>query len=550
MRARITSLVLVAAIVCTAVVSSADTYPRQSGVDALHYRFAIVLDESSAHIEGESTATFRLTAVVDAIELDLVGTTLEPGTSAAGRENHATTGMTVSAVKIDGSQTAFTHLANRLRLLVPAGKRAGDEVTYTIAYSGIPAEGLRTFTNLHGERVIFSEGWPNRARHWLPTIDHPYDKATGEMIVTAPAKWQVVSNGLLIEEVDLDRQRRRTHWKQSVPIASWLFALGVARFDAHHAGMVEGVPLQTWSFPQDRVSARLLFEDTSGKALRFFSERIGPYPYEKLANVQASGFGGGMENATAIFYGEKGVSAGRGPVVHEVAHQWFGNSVTEADWDDVWLSEGFATYAALLYREHFEGRDAFVRALQTSRDAVLAESRALADRAVVHRNLADMSAVLNDLVYQKGGWVLHMLRRDVGDDAFWHGLQEYYRRYRDSNATTADLRAVMEQISGRDLQAFFDQWLVRPGHPLLDVTWRYDATRRVVDITLQQTQGGEPYRLPIDVDAVTATGVQRHRLTLDRSSMTVSLPVDSEPSTLVLDPDTWLLADLTIARDR
>jgi aminopeptidase N len=204
----------------------------------------------------------------------------------------------------------------------------------------------------------------------------------------------------------------------------------------------------------------------------------------------------------------------------------------------------------LLYREHFEGRDAFVRALQTSRDAVLAESRALADRAVVHRNLADMSAVLNDLVYQKGGWVLHMLRRDVGDDAFWHGLQEYYRRYRDSNATTADLRAVMEQISGRDLQAFFDQWLVRPGHPLLDVTWRYDATRRVVDITLQQTQGGEPYRLPIDVDAVTATGVQRHRLTLDRSSMTVSLPVDSEPSTLVLDPDTWLLADLTIARDR
>jgi aminopeptidase N len=395
---------------------------------------------------------------------------------------------------------------------------------------------------------VFSEGWPNRARHWLPMIDHPYDKATGEMIVTAPAEWQVVSNGVLVEEVDLDRQRRRTHWKQSVPIASWLFAIGVARFDAHHAGLVEGIPLQTWSFPQDRAAARQLFEDTSRRALGFFSERIGPYPYEKLANVQASGFGGGMENATVIFYGEKGVSAGRGPVVHEVAHQWFGNSVTEADWDDVWLSEGFATYAALLYREHFEGRTAFVEGLQASREAVLAESRELADRAVVHRNLADMSAVLNDLVYQKGGWVLHMLRRDVGDDAFWRGVREYYRRYRDGNATTADLRAVMEQICGRDLQAFFDQWLVRPGHPLLDVTWRYDATRRVVDLTLQQTQRGAPYRLPIDIDAVTATGARRHRLTFDRASMTVALPVDSEPSTLVLDPDTWLLADLIVTR--
>ena len=158
---------------------------------------------------------------------------------------------------------------------------------------------------------------------------------------------------------------RRTHWKQSVPIASWLYALGVARFAVHHYDVVRGIPQQVWVFPQDREQG---YDDLraapGGRAFEFFSEWIGPYSYEKLAHVQAAGIGGGTEHASAIFYGEKGVASGRAPVVHEVAHQWWGNAVTEKDWDDVWLSEGFATYFTHLYTEQFSGRDAFVRGLR------------------------------------------------------------------------------------------------------------------------------------------------------------------------------------------
>jgi aminopeptidase N len=162
---------------------SADTYPRQPAVDAIHYRFAIALSQSSMHIDGEATATFRLTAPTSAIELDLI--------SASGK-----TGMTVSSVRRGSAAVAFVHRQDRLRLPVPEGAQLGEDLTYTINYSGTPGDGLQAFTNIHGERVLFSEGWPNRARHWLPMIDHPYDKATGEMVVTAPAQWQVVSNGV------------------------------------------------------------------------------------------------------------------------------------------------------------------------------------------------------------------------------------------------------------------------------------------------------------------------------------------------------------------
>jgi aminopeptidase N len=511
---------------------AADTYPRQSAVDALHYRFALSLVEQSAQIEGEATATFRILAPVAAIELDLI----------EGAGHH---GMNVKTVRLGSAPVGFTHANDRLRLPVPSGTAAGVELSYTVTYGGTPADGLKMFTNMHGDRVMFSEGWPNRARHWLPMIDHPYDKASGEMIVTAPSKWQVVSNGVLVEQVDVDDNRRRTHWKQSVPLPSWLFALGVARFDAHHAGTVQDVPLQTWAFPEDRAAARALFEDTSRRAMDFFSTRVGPYPYEKLANVQASGFGGGMENATVIFYGEKGVAAGRGPVVHEIAHQWFGNSVTERDWDDVWLSEGFATYFALLYAEHVEGRDAFVAELARSRAAIFEAAQTLPETSVVHRHLSDMDRVLNPFVYQKGGWVLHMLRHEIGVDNFWTGVREYYRRYRDGNASSDDLRKVMEVVSKRDLGNFFGQWLHRGDNPRVEATWSYHASHRTLDVTLRQTQPGPPYSLSVDVDVVTPAETRRETVWLDSRSATLTLKVDAAPSAVTLDPDTWLLADIT-----
>jgi len=512
--------------------AQADTFPRQPGVDALHYVFRLTLGDDSNEIRGEATVNLRFVADnVREVFLDLASTS-------DGK------GMTVSTVTRDGLPMSFTHRNNRLHIPFPSSLPVGGEVSVIVQYRGIPVDGLRLIANMHGERTAFSENWPNRARQWLPMIDHPYDKATGEFIVTAPAHYQVVANGLLVEEVDLPTGWRRTHYRQSAPIASWLYALGMARFSVHHAGTVRGVPLQSWVFPQDQEAGYRLFETTTRQAVEFFSDRIGPYPYDKIANVQAAGIGGDTEHATIIFYGEKGVASGSGAVVHEVAHQWWGNAVTQSDWDDVWLSEGFATYFTHLFREHYDGRDALVSGMKADVASIMRAGQNSPNTPAVHENLSDMGNVLNWFVYSKGSWVLHMLRGLVGTEMFWNGIRQYYSLHRHLNASTDDFRHVMERVSGRDLQWFFRQWLNRSGVPRLEGTWSYDAVARSLEVTLVQSQQAEPFRLPIEVEIATETqGTRVERLELTERRATFRFPAEREPVSVLLDPGTWLLMD-------
>jgi aminopeptidase N len=508
----------------------ADTYPRQPGVDAVHYVFRLTVGDETDAIEGETTATFRFVApAVGEVFLDLAG-------PAQGK------GMAVTGVTGTGGPLQYAHTADRLRIVLPEPPAAGEERSFTVRYHGVPASGLRIQDNIHRARTFFSESWPDRARQWLPTIDHPYDKATGEFIVTAPAHYQVVANGQLVEEIDLPAGRRRTSWKQSVPIASWLYAVGIARFAVHHYATVRGIPQQVWVFPEDAEQGYGLFELTGRQAFEYFSDWIGPYSYEKLAHVEAAGVSGGMEQASAIFYGEKDVARGRVPVVHEVAHQWWGNAVTEHDWDDVWLSEGFATYFAHLFTEHVNGRDAFVKAIKADIPVILKEQQELPGTPIVHRNLADMTRVLNRLVYQKAGWTLHMLRGIVGTETFWAGIREYYRRFKNGNATTADFRQVMEQASGRPLSWFFDQWLTRAGIPVVAGGWRYDAAARQVVLELSQTQTGDPFRLPVEVGLTMPDGQTRvEHVELAERNSRLTLPSEAAPVAVTLDPNTWVL---------
>jgi aminopeptidase N len=527
----------------TAPTAVADTYPRQPGVDALHYAFRVTLRDDSDEIAGEATADLRFVKDgVTEFALDLASAT------AGGK------GMTVSAVTVGETPVRFVHEKDRLRMTLDAAANVGERRQFTIRYQGVPASGLRIGPNKYNERTFFSLNWPDKARQWVPIIDHPYDKATSEFIITAPSKYQVVANGLLQEEIDLGDGRRKTHWKQSVPIASWLNAVGVAQFASHHAGVVRGIPLQTWVYHQDRDAGIATFEVPARRAIEFFSEFVGPYPYEKLANIQAAGLGGGAEHASAIFYGERSVTnrPATGLVAHEIAHQWFGDSVTEKDWDDIWLSEGFATYFALLYTEHYDGREAFVAGLKRARATALDAERRSPGLGVIHNNLSDTGSILRPqgVVYQKGGWVLHMLRGQIGTDKFWAGIREYYKRYRDSNATTDDLRRVMEETSGQDLSWFFRQWLKRAGSPVIEGTWHYDAAAKKIQIELTQKQTGEPFRLPLEVgvaqEGSATLRVEKTELTLARQLFEIA--ADREPSAVTLDPNTWVLMQATFSK--
>ncbi len=520
------------------LLAGADTYPRQAGVDVLHYVFRLTLNDDTDEITGEAMIDLRFASnSLSEVTLDLA--------SAQGGK-----GMIVSSVTANATPLRFRHEADLLRITLDALAKSGERRQITVRYRGVPANGLRMLKNKFGERVFFSENWPNNARQWLPMIDHPYDKATSEFIITAPVKYQVVANGLLQEETDLGNGLRLTHWKQSVPIASWLNAIGVAQFAVHHDGLVKGVPHQTWVYHQERTTGPAWFETKSRQAMEFFSEHIGPYSYEKLANVEAAGFGGGTEHASAIFYGEKSIleRPDTGLIAHEIAHQWFGNSVTEKDWDDVWLSEGFATYFTLLVAEHYDGRDAFVVGLKRSREQVFALEKQNPGVAVLHHNLADMKKVLNRIIYQKGGWTLHMLRQQMGTEKFWAGIRDYYQRYRNSSAATEDFRRVMEEHSGLELSAFFQQWLARAGSPVVEGGWRYDAATKRIVIELAQTQPGEAYRLPLEI-GITLDGTTKiEKIEFTQKQQRFEFAADKEPTAVALDPNTWALIEARFAK--
>jgi aminopeptidase N len=253
-----------------------------------------------------------------------------------------------------------------------------------------------------------------------------------------------------------------------------------------------------------------------------------------------------MEHASAIFYGENTVDRNSSGVIsHEIAHQWFGDAVTESEWDDVWLSEGFATYFADLFTEHFGGREEFVKALERGRTGAFRAERQQ-KAAVVHQNAKGTGPDLTQLQYAKGGWILHVLRGQVGTDNFWKGIQLYYRRFRDSNATTDDLRRAMEEASGQDLKWFFDQWLTRVDAPVIDGSWSYDATAKKIIVELAQTQPGQPYRMPMEV-GVTADSagavMQVGKIEMTRMTQRFEIPAEREPRDVALDPNVWMLME-------
>ncbi len=519
-----------------------DNYPKNSGIDIQHYRFKLSLSDKNDSIRAEATVMlmFKL-ASVQTVRLDLTNASNE----LQGK------GMTVASVTSGGNSFFFSHRSNELIITIP-NSSVNQQLSFTINYAGIPDAGLAIKQNRYNDRSFFSDNWPNLGHHWLPLVDHPYDKATCEFIVTAPAHYKVVSNGLLQEESLVGNGNKLTHWKQSVPIAPWLFVLGVAEFAVQYVDNFEGKSIETWVYRQDREAGFYDFQTPTKKALSFFSEYVGPFAYEKLANIQSNNSTGGMEAASAIMYSENSVSGKRDArwqdvIVHELAHQWFGDAVTESDWDDVWLSEGFATYFTLLYMEHNTGHDAFVNGLKASKEQIITYIKKNKDSPIVHNQLTDMSKVTSALTYQKGAWVLHMLRELMGEPNFRNGIQSYYRKYFNANATTADFRFEMEQASGLDLQGFFSQWLYQEGIPKLNGQWTWNSTKKELKISLEQTQSNS-FLFPLEIGIASAgkqlPEIKKVDINTKQSVFTFSL--EAKPLSVSIDPQTKLLAEIDV----
>jgi aminopeptidase N len=521
----------------------ADKYPFNYNIDVLHYAFDLVLSDTTDEINGTASISMLFKKEgIKQVRLDLVNKTAE----------RKSKGMEIVSITLNGQALQYSHANNEVFIQLPNPSAQNERLIFIIKYHGVPADGLRIGPTKYGDRSFFSENWPNTARHWLPCVDHPYDKATSEFIIKAPTHYQVISNGLLMEETNLDSTTRLTHWKQSVPVSCWLFVLGVADFAVQYVGEVYGKSIQTWAYAKEREAGFYDFAEPTKQVVEFFSTWVGPYMYEKVANITSTCHGG-METSSAIFYNEnlvtgKRTKSVRNVVIHELAHQWFGNAVTESTWNDVWLSEGFATFFTLLFIEHAYGHDEYMQELLTAKKMIFAYHKKDSAYSVIsERSPEDGPVTVYDVTYQKGAWVLHMLRHLTGDENFQKAIRSYYTKFVNANATTDDFLHEMEKVSGRDLTVFFDQWLYHSEMLMIKGTWKYDAAKKQVVIKLHQSQQ-QKYLFDVPVEI----GVYKEEhpspeisvFSMNAKQMEYKIPVNSRPEKVMIDPNTVLLATI------
>lgn len=502
---------------------------RFNTIDVKHYQFNLTLTDESNVIHGQAVVSIHFKKDAPSIYLDLVN------------ENSGE-GMKVTEVKEGDKILRFQHQNDRLNLTVNA--KAGQERQFTISYEGVPSTGLIIATNKHGDRTFFGDNWPDRGKNWLPLVDHPSDKATVEWIVTAPSHYTVIGNGEKVSEQAV-ANTTKTHWRSTVALPTKVMVIGAARFAIEKSGEVDGAEISSWVYPQDEKAG---FYDyaLATPITQWFADHIGPYPFVKLANVQSKTQFGGMENASNIFYSENSVTGKRnseGLIAHEVAHQWFGNSASEANWHHVWLSEGFATYFTILYMEDKYGKERAAELRAQDREQII-EFNNRQSVPVVNPAIENYMRLLNANSYQKGGFVLHMLRNEVGDENFWKAIRAYYDRYKLSNALTEDLKNVFEEVSSKELDPFFNQWIYQAGQPVLRAKI---GKTKFPTIDLVQLQPGE-FVFPLSVRFEYRDGSSEVKtFEINQKQQTLRGTMEKDLKSFTLDPDTQLLFEAKMA---
>ena len=502
-----------------------DVYERNEFADVRNYRFDLSLNDENDEIHGVANILVDFKKEVDTFSLDLVSHT-------------GLYGMKLTQVLENTKKANYTYKNNRIYIIPDLN----DSLTsrYKIKYQGIPEKGLVIDTTKYGQRAFFGDNWPNLARHWLPCVDHPYDKASVEFHITAPEYYDVVATGKKTEESNLGNGLKLTTYVEDAPVAVKVVTIGVARFAHQILGNVGDTEVSTWVYPENRLKGFSDFREAKD-ILEYFVNQIGPYSYSKLANIQAKTRWGGLENAGTITYDEKlitGEQKNQELIAHEIAHQWFGNSVTENSWNHVWLSEGFATYFAVLYLEAVHGSGRRKQEMTKDRKEIF-EYYLKNPSPIIDLSIKNPEKVLNINTYQKAGWMLHMLRHQLGDKLFWEGIRDYYTKYQNKNVMSSDFQKTMEQVSGKNLQEYFDQWLFIKGYPQLKWTWKYKKGK--VRIAVKQKQKQHTFKFPLEFGLTFGGQTEIHTIEIDENSEKFEIKVDAKPQFVRIDPDGWLL---------
>jgi aminopeptidase N len=444
-----------------------------------------------------------------------------------------------------------------LNVVLPQAATRGNKLTVTVNYHGHPKDGLVFAKDRDGKQSAMGDNWPNRVHNWIPSLDHPSAKATVSFTVSTPQAYGVIANGKI---VSVFGSLATSVWKfeEAKPIPPYCMVVAINQgvtiksLEQHLTQLVFNVPNKDFNYAPKGFSA-------AAPSLTFFSQTIAPYPYEKLALIIGATRFGGMENSSAIVFpstlfdhrpNEKirprfGIPTHLEEVVaHEIAHQWFGDSVTESTWADLWLSEGFATYFAGLFVEKYDGEAAF---REYMRDAAQRYFRFEQQRNLpIHdTSTMDLMALLNPNNYEKGAWVLHMLRTRLGDDAFFKGLRDYYNAHAGRNANSEDLRAALEKASRKNLKQFFARWVYGAGHPRYELGWGSMERRAVTSVVvrLNQTQEGDAFLDPVPIEFVVNGKKERRTIEPTGKSTTVSIRLPANPSAVTIDPDETLLKE-------
>jgi aminopeptidase N len=515
--------------------------------DIRDIRLELRVDLPQKSVEGTATLQVRSLRALEHLELDAVDFQVKKVTLAS---NH-------------GEPRTVPHKHDGKRLIIsldpywPAEQEATLRVEYRVEN---PKDGLRFFGPTPADPetplIVWSQGEPTRNRYWFPCSDEPDQRQTTEIVVTVPEGFEAISNGKLLSRRSNPDKTVTFDWRQDKSHPAYLVTLVVGQFDVVREDW-DTIPV-LYYVPKGKKDQVASTFGRTRDMLSFFSKRFGiHYPWDKYAQVAAFRHGGAMENTSATTLGDNILqdrhsvldSNADGTIAHELAHQWWGDLVTCRDWAHLWLNEGFASYAEALWEEHKHGTDAYAYNMyQKAGWAITAGKK----RPVVDRHYGSPRSMFDGRAYPKGAWILHMLRRRVGEEGFWKGVQKYGSEHRLQSAETADFRRAMERVTGRNLERFFYDWTERAGNPVVEVTTDYMPSMQQARVVVKQTQPGEPFHFPLTL-SLRCRGADKpvviEQDVTDRE-YTFLVPLPGTLTLVEVDPDQAVLAEIKETKPR